>query len=60
LVDYSIYLDRLVTDSIESKGTLNDILFGIKELSGKLDTLITLKQVELQRQPQQQEQQLPR
>lgn len=47
-------------DVIEEKCTLSDILLGLKEVSGKLDTLITLKQVELQRQPPQPEQQLPR
>lgn len=47
---YEIYLDKLVLDSIETKDFLDDILLSIKELSGKLDTLITLKEVELGRQ----------
>ncbi len=58
--EYEIYLNRLVMDVIEEKCTLSDILLGLKEVSGKLDTLITLKQVELQRQPPQPERQLPR
>lgn len=54
---YEIYLDKLVLDSIETKSSLTDILFGIKEISGKLDTLISLKEVELGRQQLRQEQQ---
>lgn len=50
--DYSVYLDRMVKDGIEQKCTLSDILLGLKELSGKMDTLIALIQVELQRNPQ--------
>ena len=54
--DYEYHLNKLVEDSIISKGQMNDILFGLKEISGKLDTLIALKQVELglpQQPPQQ-------
>lgn len=43
--DYEPYLDKLVTNSIEMKGYMCDILCGIKELSGKLDTLIALETV---------------
>lgn len=50
--DYSVYFDRMVMDVIEEKCTLSDILLSLKEVSGKLDTLISLKQVELKRQPQ--------
>lgn len=55
--DYSLYLDKLVVNSIEMKGYMVDMLAGIKELSGKLDTLIALETVEAatpQRQQQQQ------
>lgn len=46
-------LDKLAENSIINKGQLNDILFGLKEISCKLDTLITLKTVELgHQQPQ--------
>lgn len=55
-IDYSDYLSRLVLDGIEAKGQINDVLFGLKEISGKLDTLIALKQVELSRRQPQQEQ----
>lgn len=41
--DYERYLDKLVTNSIEEKGYMVDMLAGIKELSGKLDTLIALE-----------------
>lgn len=41
--DYERYLDKLVTNSIEAKGYMVDMLAGIKELSGKLDTLIALE-----------------
>lgn len=54
--DYELYLNKLVEDSIIAKGQRNDILLGLKEISGKLDTLITLKQVELSRQLQKPEQ----
>lgn len=54
-IDYSDYLNKLVVDSIETKGQINDLLCGLKEISGKLDTLITLKQVELSRQQPQRE-----
>ena len=43
--DYALYLDKLVTDSIEMKGYMLDIICGIKELSGKLDTLIAVETV---------------
>ena len=52
--DYSAYMDRMVRDGIEQKCTLSDILLGLKEVSGKLDTLISLKEVELGHQQQQQ------
>lgn len=51
------YLNKLVEDSIIAKGQRNDILFGLKEISCKLDTLITLKTVELGRQQPQPPQQ---
>lgn len=55
--DYSFYLSKIVNDGITARGQINDILFGLKEISGKLDTLIALKQVELSRsQPQPQQQ----
>lgn len=54
-MQYESYLDKLVLDGIESKNTLNEIVFGLKDISGKLDTLIALKQVELGRPPQQQQ-----
>ena len=53
--DYTDYLNKLVLDSIEIKGQTNDVLFGLKEISGKLDTLIALKQVELSLPQQRQE-----
>ncbi len=53
--DYTDYLNKLVLDSIEIKGQTNDVLFGLKEISGKLDTLIALKQVELSLLQQRQE-----
>lgn len=58
--EYEPYLDRLVMDGIEEKCTLSEILLGLKEVSGKLDTIIILKQVELQHQSPQQEQPLSR
>lgn len=45
--EYEVYLNKLVLDSIEAKSSLVDILLGIRELSDKLDTIITLKEVEL-------------
>lgn len=53
--DYTDYLNKLVLDSIEIKGQTNDALFGLKEISDKLDTLIALKQVELSLLQQRQE-----
>lgn len=53
--DYTDYLNKLVLDSIEIKGQANDALFGLKEISDKLDTLIALKQVELSLLQQRQE-----
>ncbi len=50
------YLDKLVVNSIEMKGYMVDIICGMKELSGKLDTLIALESAA--KQPQQQPQQL--
>lgn len=52
--DYEPYLDKLVTDSIEMKGYMLNIVCGIRELSGKLDTLIALKTVGAATQQQQQ------
>lgn len=56
--DYEIYIDRLAENSIIMKGQINDVVFGLKGITDKLDTLIALKQVELsllqqQRLPQQ-------
>lgn len=45
--DYTDYLNKLVLDGIGIKWQTNDALFGLKEISDKLDTLIALKQVEL-------------
>ena len=61
--DYEIYIDRLAENSIITKGQINDVVFGLKGITDKLDTLIALKQVELsllqqQRLPQQQKEQL--
>lgn len=57
--DYTGHLDKLVFDGIEMRGYVSDIILGLKELSGKLDTLIALQQVEVsllqqQREPQHQ------
>lgn len=54
---YDLYLDKLVHDSITIKSQINDLAFGLKEISGKLDTLIAIRQAGLSRQPQQQVQQ---
>ena len=61
--DYEIYIDRLAENSIIVKGQINDVVFGLKGITDKLDTLIALKQVELsllqqQRLPQQPKEQL--
>lgn len=61
--DYEIYIDRLAENSIIMKGQINDVVFGLKGITDKLDTLIALKQVELsllqqQRLPQQTKEQL--
>jgi hypothetical protein len=61
--DYEIYIDRLAENSIIMKGQINDVVFGLKGIADKLDTLIALKQVELsllqqQRLPQQPKEQL--
>lgn len=61
--DYEIYVDRLAENSIIMKGQINDVVFGLKGITDKLDTLIALKQVELsllqqQRLPQQPKEQL--
>ena len=53
--NYEPYLDKLVLDCIEEKAYMVDALAGIKEISGKLDTLIALAQVVVQRLPQMQE-----
>lgn len=54
--DYEPYLNKLVTNSIETKGYMLDIICGIKELSGKLDTLIALETVGATAQQRQQQQ----
>lgn len=61
--DYEIYIDRLAENSIIMKSQINDVVFGLKGITDKLDTLIALKQVELsllqqQRLPQQPKEQL--
>ena len=61
--DYEIYIDRLAENSIIMKGQINDVVFGLKGITDKLDTLIALKQVELsllqqQRLPQQPKEQM--
>ena len=61
--DYEIYIDRLAENSIIMKGQINDVVFGLKGITDKLDTLIAIKQVELsllqqQRLPQQPKEQL--
>ena len=61
--DYEIYIDRMAENSIIMKGQINDVVFGLKGITDKLDTLIALKQVELsllqqQRLPQQPKEQL--
>lgn len=61
--DYEIHIDRLAENSIIMKGQINDVVFGLKGITDKLDTLIALKQVELsllqqQRLPQQPKEQL--
>lgn len=59
---YEIDISKLAENSIIMKGQINDVVFGLKEISDKLDTLIALKQVELsllqqQRTPQCQKEQ---
>lgn len=44
---YEIDISKLAENSIIMKGQINDVVFGLKEISDKLDTLIALKQVEL-------------
>lgn len=53
--NYDRYLDKLVSNSIEAKGYLVDLLAGVKGLSGKLDTLIALETAVLGRLQQPQE-----
>lgn len=53
--DYTGHLDKLVFDSIEMRGYVSDIILGLKELSGKLDTLIALQQLEVSLLQQRQE-----
>lgn len=55
--DYERYLDKLVVNSIEAKGYMVDLLAGIKEISGKLDTLIALETAGLGHQQQPKERQ---
>lgn len=54
--DYSLELNKLAENSIIMKGQINDVVFGLKSISDKLDTLIALKQVELSLQQQRREQ----
>lgn len=59
---YEIDISKLAENSIIMKGQINDVVFGLKEISDKIDTLIALKQVELsllqqQRTPQCQKEQ---
>lgn len=59
---YEIDISKLAENSIIMKGQINDVVFGMKEISDKIDTLIALKQVELsllqqQRTPQCQKEQ---
>lgn len=53
-MSYDIYLDKLVVNSIETKGYMVDMIAGMKELSGKLDALIALQSAAIQPQQQQQ------
>lgn len=53
-MSYDIYLEKLVLNSIEMKGHMIDMISGMKELSGKLDTLIALQSAAIQPQRQQQ------
>jgi hypothetical protein len=55
--NYEFELNELAKNTIEMKCQGYDILCGLKEISGKLDTLIALKQVELGLQRQQPTQQ---
>lgn len=50
--DYTRYLDKLVSDSIDVNCRTVDMLCGLKEISCKLDTIISLLRVELSRQQQ--------
>lgn len=59
---YEIDISKLAENSIIMKGQINDVVFGLKEISDKIDTLIALKHVELsllqqQRTPQCQKEQ---
>lgn len=44
---YEFDISKLAENSIIMKGQINDVVFGLKEISDKIDTLISLKQVEL-------------
>lgn len=44
---YELDISKLAENSIIMKGQINDVVFGLKEISDKIDTLIALKQVEL-------------
>lgn len=44
---YEIDIFKLAENSIIMKGQINDVVFGLKEISDKIDALIALKQVEL-------------
>ena len=46
-----LYLDKLTSDLIELKGYLRALQHQAQEISGKLDTIIALKQVELSLRP---------
>lgn len=45
---YDIYLDRIAQESIEARCNTETIIRQLQDIVGKLDTLISLKQVELQ------------
>lgn len=49
-MEHNRQLDRLIVDGIEERELLRDVAAGLKEISGKLDTLIALEQVEVKRQ----------
>lgn len=40
---YEFDISKLAENSIIMKGQINDVVFGLKEISDKIDTLIALK-----------------